>query len=163
MHSPCVHIKHVFNLSQGEPAIPGKPATRSALLKKGPDPKIQALHSPSDFAPRGNRKTCASELRRTDFPQPETRGKSGGAERDRTVGLLNAMEQRGGQRCYPLAPFRPVCSVDAPLPPKPISAHIGALPVCLLYKNYTVRTRQQDNIRPNKKFNFVYLCPMSHI
>jgi hypothetical protein len=38
-------------------------------MKKGLDPKIQALHSPSAFAPRGNHKTDASELRRTNFPQ----------------------------------------------------------------------------------------------
>ena len=70
----------------------GKIRSTISDKKKGPDQKTWALRSPSDFAPRGNQKTGASELRRTDFPQPETRGKSGGAERDRTVGLLNAIQ-----------------------------------------------------------------------
>ena len=38
-------------------------------MKKGRDPKIQAFHSPSPFAPRDNHKTDDSELRRTNFPQ----------------------------------------------------------------------------------------------
>src|SRR3989339_901653 len=114
-------------------------------MKKGLDPKIQALHSPSSFAPRGNlrpalrsyggqisytdfdanypsafapcdiRKTGASELRRTDFPQPKNRGKSGGADRDRTDGLLNAIQALSQLSYSPTSCNAKVYPISAPI------------------------------------------------